>query len=437
MSVSARLGILFLAPALIFVTLFFFAPVVLTGVFSFTNMSTATGITGGAYQVTSNVLRQLADEGFEKSTLDRLGAKSYVVSAQALVAATTEGVVDKAVLVELESKHLGKTYQSRRDFERFLKKLKNRPRSTRDLKKISPYFRASLMGQRFESEEVLFAMLASLDLGLPDPQMRHVARASYTGWVWGTGNFKRMFSLGDNLRVLRNTGIYVVATLLLFNTGFALVLAIATFYLPGRHSAFFRGLWLLPRITPPVLYVLLWKWLAWDTDFFNTILANFDIQSRNWMLDTGANAWLFVVLINGFVGASMGMIIFASAIKAIPQTMLHASEVDGANRWQQIRHIILPQIKWPIMFITVYQTLSLLTSFEYIWLSTDGGPGTSTEVWALAAFHAALDNYWGNLQYGYGAALALVLVVIGVVMSLIYLRLFNFDALITRPRIEQ
>jgi inositol-phosphate transport system permease protein len=237
--------------------------------------------------------------------------------------------------------------------------------------------------------------------------------------------------------VLRNTGIYVVATLLLFNTGFALVLAIATFYLPGRHSAFFRGLWLLPRITPPVLYVLLWKWLAWDTGFINTILANFDIQSRNWMLDTGANAWLFVVLINGFVGASMGMIIFASAIKAIPQTMLHASEVDGANRWQQIRHIILPQIKWPIMFITVYQTLSLLTSFEYIWLSTDGGPGTSTEVWALAAFHAALDNYWGNLQYGYGAALALVLVVIGVVMSLIYLRLFNFDALITRPRIEQ
>ena len=229
MSVSARLGILFLAPALIFVTLFFFAPVVLTGVFSFTNMSTATGITGGAYQVTSNVLRQLADEGFEKSTLDRLGAKSYVVSAQALVVATTEGVVDKAVLVELESKHLGKTYQSRRDFERFLKKLKNRPRSTRDLKKISPYFRASLMGQRFESEEVLFAMLASLDLGLPDPQMRHVARASYTGWVWGTGNFKRMFSLGDNLRVLRNTGIYVVATLLLFNTGFALVLPLPRF----------------------------------------------------------------------------------------------------------------------------------------------------------------------------------------------------------------
>jgi inositol-phosphate transport system permease protein len=48
-----------------------------------------------------------------------------------------------------------------------------------------------------------------------------------------------------------------------------------------------------------------------------------------------------------------------------------------------------------------------------------------------------LDNYWGNLQYGYGAALALVLVVVGVIMSLIYLRFFRFDELIKTPRIEQ
>ena len=116
--------------------------------------------------------------------------------------------------------------------------------------------------------------------------------------------------------------------------------------------------------------------------------------------------------------------------------MIYASEVDGANRWQQIRHIILPQIKWPILFVSVYQTLSLLTSFEHILLSTEGGPGTSTEVWALSAYHSALDNYWGNLQYGYGAALALVLVVVGVIMSLIYLRFFRFHELVKPPRID-
>jgi inositol-phosphate transport system permease protein len=97
----------------------------------------------------------------------------------------------------------------------------------------------------------------------------------------------------------------------------------------------------------------------------------------------------------------------------------------------------LPQLRWPILFVTCYQTLSLLTSFEYILLSTDGGPGRATEVWSLAIYHTALDNYAGNLQYGYGAAMALVLVVIGIVLSLAYLRLFNYGALVARPLIER
>ena len=101
-----------------------------------------------------------------------------------------------------------------------------------------------------------------------------------------------------------------------------------------------------------------------------------------------------------------------------------------------MRRIILPQLRWPLLFVTSYQTLSLLTSFEYILLATDGGPGSATEVWSLAAYHTALNNYAGNLQYGYGATLALVLVIIGVAFSLLYLKIFNFDALVARPRIE-
>jgi len=263
-------------------------------------------------------------------------------------------------------------------------------------------------------------------LDLSREQTDQLVRASYTGWIWTLENFRRMLLLPETKQILLNTGFYVASTLLLFNIGFALVLAITTFYLPKGQAAIFRALWFLPRITPSVLYVLLWKWLTWDTGFINAVVTNFGVTPRNWMLDTAANAWVTVILINGFIGASMGMIIFSSAMTAIPKQMLYASEVDGANRWQQIRHIILPQIKWPILFVTVYQTLSLLTSFEQIFLSTDGGPGSSTEVWALSAYHNALDNYWGNLQYGYGASLALVLVVVGVIMSLLYLRLFRF-----------
>ena len=70
-------------------------------------------------------------------------------------------------------------------------------------------------------------------------------------------------------------------------------------------------------------------------------------------------------------------------------------------------------------------------------MSTEGGPGSTTEVWSLSAYQTALSNYAGNLQYGYGAAMALVLVAIGVAASLLFLRLFNFKHLVGRPRIEQ
>ena len=433
---SAKLGYIFIAPALALVVLFFLAPVLMTGAFSMTNMSTATGITGGSYQITPSVLSQLGDQGFDRKILKRIGSESYSISEKGLLAATKADVKTELV-EELRERYLGETFATRRLFERFLKTLDNRPRSTRALKTTSPYFRKSLINERFNGEDEFRRALKELDLDLSREQTDQLVRASYTGWIWTLENFRRMLLLPETKQILLNTGFYVASTLLLFNIGFALVLAITTFYLPKGQAAIFRALWFLPRITPSVLYVLLWKWLTWDTGFINAVVTNFGVTPRNWMLDTAANAWVTVILINGFIGASMGMIIFSSAMTAIPKQMLYASEVDGANRWQQIRHIILPQIKWPILFVTVYQTLSLLTSFEQIFLSTDGGPGSSTEVWALSAYHNALDNYWGNLQYGYGASLALVLVVVGVIMSLFYLRLFRFNELVKLPRIEQ
>ena len=433
---SAKLGYIFIAPALVLVIYFFLTPVLMTGVFSLTNMSTATGITGGSYQITPSVLRQLGDQGFDRKILKRIGSESYSISEKGLLAAIKADVKTELV-EELRERYLGETFATRRLFERFLKTLDNRPRSTRALKTTSPYFRKSLINERFNGEDEFRRALKELDLDLSREQTDQLVRASYTGWIWTLENFRRMLLLPETKQILLNTGFYVASTLLLFNIGFALVLAVTTFYLPKGQAAIFRALWFLPRITPSVLYVLLWKWLTWDTGFINAVVTNFGVTPRNWMLDTAANAWVTVILINGFIGASMGMIIFSSAMTAIPKQMLYASEVDGANRWQQIRHIILPQIKWPILFVTVYQTLSLLTSFEQIFLSTDGGPGSSTEVWALSAYHNALDNYWGNLQYGYGASLALVLVVVGVIMSLFYLRLFRFKELVKLPRIEQ
>jgi inositol-phosphate transport system permease protein len=431
---SKGLGLLLIAPALVLVVLFFFAPVVLTVAFSFTNMSTATGITGGGYQIAPNTLQRLSDQYGMAELAQRLGEPSYVIDERGL-AALEERDVSPRIISELRDNYLDEVYASRREVERMIRGLRERP-STPEVKRISEQFSRSLANTRYRSADALLAAAEGLDPDLSQEEKDALVATSYTGWVWTAENFRRMVSSPDTLRFLTNTVVYVACTLVLFNTGFAMLLAIATHYIPEGTAGIFRVLWLLPRISPPVIYVLLWKWLAWDTGFLSAFLDEFGVRPRNWMLDSAANAWVFVILINGFVGASMGMLIFSSAIRAIPRPLFYASEVDGANRWQQIRYIILPQLKWPILFVTCYQTLSLLTSFEYILLSTDGGPGGSTEVWAMAIYHTALDNYAGNLLYGYGAAMALVLVVIGITLSLIYLRLFNFRALVAKPLIE-
>ena len=147
--------------------------------------------------------------------------------------------------------------------------------------------------------------------------------------------------------------------------------------------------------------------------------------------------WVFVMLANGFVGASFGMIIFTSAIEAIPKDLTTAAKVDGASAWQIIRDITMPMLRWPLLFVTSYQTLSLLVSFEYILLLTNGGPGLfTTEVWALTSYKRALGTYFGSNQWGYGAAWGFVLVVIGAVLSILYLRVFQFDDLVQEPKID-
>ncbi len=181
----------------------------------------------------------------------------------------------------------------------------------------------------------------------------------------------------------------------------------------------------------------MWRRIAQQPPFgiINQLLGWVGVQYQpNWISES---PWLFVILVNGFVGASFGMIIFSSAIEAIPRDLITAAKVDGASTLQIIRDITLPLLKWPLLFVTSYQTLSLLVSFEYILLLTEGGPGLfTTEVWALTAYKRALKTYFATNQWGLGAAWGFVLVVIAVTASIVYLRVFRFDDLVQEPKID-
>ena len=216
------------------------------------------------------------------------------------------------------------------------------------------------------------------------------------------------------------------------------MLALVTTTIPRRIGFFFRLVWLLPRLTPSVIYILMWKRIGSGDPYgiFNQIMPGF-LGASGGNLFLGGSPWTFVILTNGFVGASFGMIIFTSALLSIPEDLITAAKVDGAGTWRIIKDIKLPLIKWPLLFIATYQTLSLLTSFEYILLLTEGGPGLfTTEVWALTAYKRAFASYFGNSQWAFGATWAIVLVTVALLLAVVYVKLFKFNELIEEPRIE-
>lgn len=255
-------------------------------------------------------------------------------------------------------------------------------------------------------------------------------------WDWvGLDNYVKMARDSVVPKILLNTAVYTFATLALFNVTLGLALALSTSYIQDRVGLLFKALWLLPRFTPPVVYALIWLWILDPTDYglLNSIRQGIGLQGVDWI---SKYPWATIIVTNGVIGASMGMVIFAAAIESIPDDYLRASRVDGASWFGQVRFVILPMIRWPILFITAYQTLSLLTSYEYILLITRGGPFYASEVWSLYAYDVAFSTYSGTFQFGYGAALATVLVIIGIGASVVYWRVFRFHELMEPPRIE-
>jgi len=258
----------------------------------------------------------------------------------------------------------------------------------------------------------------------------------FSNWKFnGLSNYIKIFLHPDSWNIFSSTIIYVVCTLCFFNVGMGLLVSILAYHLPRKIGGFFKSLWLLPRITPAVVYVLMWTMIAADAPYGiinQHILAPLGLPTSNLIPE---NAMLFCILVNGYIGASFGMIIFSSAIESISSDIMTSSLVDGATFFNRARYIIIPQLKWPLLFVTTYQTLSLLTSFESIMILTDGN--FKTEVWSLWAYHKALNNYYGNFQYGFGAALSGVLVVVGVVFAIVYLKFFKFGELVKEPLIDE
>lgn len=209
--------------------------------------------------------------------------------------------------------------------------------------------------------------------------MTDLATANFTSDVGqmtfiGLKNYETLFSDPYARKIFFNTVFYVLVTLSLFNVGGALVVALLTAHINRRAGFFFRALWLLPRLMTSTVYILMWERMVADPPY-GILNQLFGVAGYGTAAFNTNHIWTFVILVNGIIGISFGMIIFTSAIESISKDIMNASLVDGSTAMQRIRYVILPLMRWPLLFVLSYQTLSLLTSYEEILLFTNGGPG--------------------------------------------------------------
>jgi inositol-phosphate transport system permease protein len=250
----------------------------------------------------------------------------------------------------------------------------------------------------------------------------------------GLGNFARLFGIGARdpfiSKIIINTLIYVVGALPVTIFG-GLLLSILSMRMHRGTGLFFRTVFFIPRVIPPVIWGFLWAWSFEGTRYglFNAIRGAMGLPVVHWLIHY---PMLIVILANGFLGISLAMLIFSSAIASIPRDFTRAAEIDGASEWQIARHIIVPLLKWPILTMTAWHLMSFINSYVYIMLITGGGPYYATEVWSLYAYHAA----FGQFRYGYGASVISLLVAVNVLLLIAVLRAFGMQRMLSRGKIE-
>lgn len=242
-------------------------------------------------------------------------------------------------------------------------------------------------------------------------------------FVWkfvGFQNFARMLKDPNTLTVVLNTIQYTLISIgltLLLNLFFAIMTT--HFIRRERVGEIFKAILMIPMITPAVVYSVLWIWLldASSRGVLNQLTAAlFSAAPRNWI---ASNPFAVVVIATVLTSIAYGTIIFSSAIKTIPEPQFKAARVDGAGELSIVFNIILPNLRSHILFIALWETLGLLTNYITILLITNGGPGIRSEVWALSAYHKAFVDR----QYGYGAAISLVLIAVVMALMLLIARL--------------
>lgn len=223
----------------------------------------------------------------------------------------------------------------------------------------------------------------------------------------GLDNFRRIFSDPSKILALWNTLFLAFGSVILTNIiGLALAVALNRL-LKTRYIL--RTLFFMPVVLSPLAVAYVWKFIFDFNGPLNAALTAIGLgdQARAWLGDPGFAIWTILIVIV-WQQTGFAMVIYAAGLAGVPIEVEEAATIDGASLWQRFVHVTVPAIRPAIAIATTLGLVNGLRIFDQIMALTGGGPAGATETLATEVYKQAFSLG----QFGYGAALALVLTLI-------------------------
>jgi alpha-glucoside transport system permease protein len=246
-------------------------------------------------------------------------------------------------------------------------------------------------------------------------------------WV-GLDNYTRLFADPDFLDLstfpptgaLWNNVLWIVfyVSIVIF-----LGLIIAVVAARVRYESVVKAIVFIPMSIAATALAVIWKFVYSpdaNIGLLNSVLGALGVAPVSWLGDPGiVNFALIAVGIWGSVG--FATVILSAAVKSIPAEVIESARVEGATERQIFIRMILPMVSLPMSVLAVTLVVNVIKLFDLIYVMTRGGPGKSSQVIAFTMFQQAFEAG----QYGYGSAVAVVMLVLLVPILIFNVRRFR------------
>lgn len=238
----------------------------------------------------------------------------------------------------------------------------------------------------------------------------------------GIDNYRALLSDSVFWKALGNTLFFTFGTVPI-TTAFALLLAVAMQRRGPRMGAVLRASYFLPSVTSLVVIALIFTNLYARDGYVNALASMMGLPypTDGWLL-TESTALPAIMAMDVWISTGYYMVLFLAGMEAISKDLYEAAELAGATRWQQFWRITLPMVRPTLLFVVVINSIKSFQVFVEIYVMTKGGPLGATTTLVYEVYHRAFEQ---SDQMGYASALAYVIFVLLLLLSLLQMRLLR------------